>query len=311
MNQFAKDVEEGLSAQPKRLSSKYFYDKIGDQLFVEIMNCDEYYLTNVEFEIFNKQAQLIIDAFGVDNVDFDLIELGAGDGTKTIELLKHLQGKPFTYKPVDISSSALKGLSERLQNELPNVVVAPLHAEYFAALESLDKQKRKVILFLGSNLGNMLDHIAHNFMMQLADKMNKGDMLLLGLDLIKPAHIIKAAYNDEKGFTSAFNLNLLSRINKELSADFDLDFWEHSPAYDEENGMALSYLKSKRKQTVNVGALDKSFHFDEGELVHTEISRKYNEQIINEILQESDLTVKQFFYDENKYFTDALIEKTK
>jgi len=309
MNQFLTDVKEGLSAQPKRLPSKYFYDKIGDALFVKIMHCKEYYLTRCEYEIFKNQSKEIINACNIENIEFDLIELGAGDGTKTLEILQVLDPKNFIYKPIDISENALNGLKNRFAQVLPNVKVEPVKAEYFEALKSIKKGKRKLVFFLGSNLGNLTDNRAQIFLKNLSEQLEIGDMLLLGLDLKKSPEIIRAAYNDKNGYTRQFNLNLLARINKELSGDFVLENWEHVPNYDEKTGVAESFLQSKTDQNVFIEAIGQSFTFLKNELIHTEISRKYDEHVIQSILANSGFEVVKYFFDSKHFFTDLLLEK--
>ena len=230
MDTFKKEVEKGLNENPKTLPSKYFYDKIGDALFVEIMNMPEYYLTRCELDIFQNKTEEIINAFGVQkDVYFELIELGAGDGTKTKELLKSLdnQSYSFDYFPIDISSNALDLLEKDLNKELPNVSVKTKQGDYFKVLASLkESEKPKIILFLGSNLGNMTDDLAAEFIYNLGANLRAGDKLLLGVDLIKAKEIVLPAYNDSKGITAKFNLNLLERINNELGGNFDLNYFD-------------------------------------------------------------------------------------
>lgn len=307
--QFANEVDEGLSKSERTLPSKYFYDKIGDELFVKIMHCSEYYLTRAEFEIFSQQTEEIIAAFDSKDEAFDVIELGAGDGTKTIQLLKKLDPKLATYRPIDISVNALNKLEGRVGAEVPELNVLPFEAEYFSALRSIKGNKKKVVLFLGSNLGNMLDEQASSFMEELSNSLNPGDMVLLGLDQKKSKDIVLPAYNDSDGYTRAFNLNLLRRINKELGGDFDLDQWEHSPEYDEEEGVAKSYLKSKKEQEVHISSLNKSYRFTQGERIHTEISRKYDSQVLKGVLQRTTFKVERLFQDSQQYFTDVLLKK--
>jgi len=170
MNQeFLKDVDAGLSAEEKTLSSKYFYDEIGDQLFVQIMHMPEYYLTNAEFEIFSKQTDKIISGLDIkEDTYFELIELGAGDGTKTKELLRKLLERnfDFSYNPVDISEFALEGLKKDLKNEMPTLKVETQQGDYFKVLAALGKTEHpKVVLFLGSNLGNLMDDLARELIM--------------------------------------------------------------------------------------------------------------------------------------------------
>lgn len=311
IEQFKREVEEGLNSSPKTLPSKYFYDKKGDQLFIEIMNMPEYYLTRAEMDIFKNQTDEIIDALEVrPDQYFEFIELGAGDGTKTRELLKALNSKgyQFDYFPVDISQNALDGLEEMLSDYLPEVNVKKLQGDYFKMLSSLkDSKQPKVVLFLGSNIGNMPDDVAHNFIYSLGSNLHPGDRLLLGVDLIKAREIVLPAYNDKAGITRAFNLNLLSRINKELGGDFSIDHFEHAPEYTEEDGIARSFLKSKRAQTVYIRSIDRSFHFEAGEKIHTEISRKYNDKVLTQIIEDTDFSIAHQLTDKQGLFADYVL----
>lgn len=311
-NEFSNDVAKGLSNSPKSLSSKYFYDKIGDDLFVQIMNMPEYYLTDAEHEIFKHQSDQIIEKLQLKkNTYFELIELGAGDGTKTKELLSALsnQSYQFDYMPIDISSHALKGLEKSINTELPKVSVKPQQGDYFSVLGAINASPNpKVILFLGSNLGNLLDREANEFMTRLAANLNVGDKVFLGVDAIKSADIVLPAYNDKTKITAKFNLNLLTRINRELDADFDLNHFEHRPEYTEE-GIAKSYLVSKKNQAVTIKAINKTIEFAKGERIHTEISRKYNDKVIEDILNHTALEVIGKLTDSKKYFTDFILDK--
>lgn len=313
MEQFKKDVLKGLSNSPKTLPSKYFYDKKGDALFQQIMNMPEYYLTNAEFEVFSQKTSALIKALGLKkDQSFELIELGAGDGTKTIELLKKLLAEKynFDYLPVDISKNALLGLKEKLNKELPTLNVKTMQGDYFEVLASIKKTKKpKVILFLGSNIGNMLDDLAKLFILTLGANILPNDKLLLGVDLVKPVEVVLPAYNDKQGITKAFNLNLLDRMNKELGADFVVEQFEHCPEYTVEEGIAKSFLKSKTKQIVEIKALNKSFTFEAGEKIQTEISRKYNDEILKNIIQDSDFELKEKLTDSKGYFADYILER--
>lgn len=311
MNQsFITDVDNGLSATPKRLLSKYFYDETGDKLFVQIMNMPEYYLTDAELEIFTKQATEIIDSFEAGDRPIELIELGAGDGTKTIELLKVLQNKyKFTYMPIDISGHALDNLEQRLSKELPDVPVKTLQGDYFRVLSEIKSGDAiKVILFLGSNLGNMLDINANKFIKELSARMNPEDKILLGVDLKKDAEVILPAYNDAAGITRDFNLNLLTRINRELGGSFDISKFEHRPMYNEQEGQAESYIVSTEEQDVHIEATGKTYHFNKGEAIHMEISRKYDAETVNTVIANTGLYIKKTFTDSNQYFADFLLE---
>lgn len=306
---FAREVNEGLDASNKSLPSRYFYDSTGDDLFVKIMNMPEYYLTDAELEIFNNQTSDLIKSFGMNGEHFEVVELGAGDGLKVVRLLKQLNGLNFTYAPIDISVNAIKKLKNRLLNEIPGLDFDGQQGEYFEVLDSLKDVGKKVILFLGSNIGNLTDSMANKFMVKISESMNYQDKLLIGFDLKKNPEIIEKAYNDPHGYTREFNLNLLRRINRELGGDFSIDNFEHAPEYDSDSGAALSYLVSLEEQTVHIQATGTSYKFKKGERIHTEISRKYDLETINKIAKDTGLIVRKTFYDSRKYFIDVLFEK--
>ncbi|WP_370227419.1 L-histidine N(alpha)-methyltransferase [Mesoflavibacter sp.] len=312
-NTFKEDVRKGLEQPLKTLPSKYFYDKKGDALFVEIMNLPEYYLTRCELEIFQNKTNALIEALQLKtNIHFELIELGAGDGLKTKHLLKALidQHFNFEYIPIDISANALQLLQKDLNKTLPNVAVTPKQGDYFEVLASLKhNNKPKVILFLGSNIGNMDDVIAQQFIYNLSANLQKNDMLLLGVDLIKSEDIVLPAYNDSKGITAQFNLNILERINNELEANFNLDNFEHLPKYDAVKGIAESYILSTKAQTVSIKAMNATFDFDEGEKIHTEISRKYNDKLIHSVIANTDFTIEDKILDSKAYFADYILKR--
>ena len=310
---FKKEVEIGLSESPKTLPSKYFYNKQGDALFVEIMNMPEYYLTRSELDIFQNKTQELIAAFGVKpDRYFELIELGAGDGSKTKKLLKALDDQhfKFDYFPIDISLNALELLEKDLKKTLPNVLVKKQEGDYFNVLTSLKESKKpKVILFLGSNIGNMEDEVAAQFLYNLSENLKTGDKLLLGVDLIKSKSIVLPAYDDSTGITAKFNLNLLRRINDELDGDFNLDQFKHQPEYDENEGIAKSFIVSTIQQKVALKAMQKTFDFAAGEKIHTEISRKYNDELIEKIIAKTGLRFTSKILDSKAYFADYVLEK--
>lgn len=311
-NKFKQDVIKGLSKSPqKTLPSKYFYDKKGDELFVKIMALPEYYLTRAEMEIFKNKTEELISALYLNKKEkYDIIELGAGDGTKTIHLLKKLISLEFDFEyiPVDISKNALEGLNTYLKNELPDLVVKPNHTDYFKALNDLKQDGRtKIILFLGSNIGNLLDEQATDFIYHLGSSLYKGDKIILGVDLKKSKEIVLPAYNDSQKITAEFNLNLLDRINNELGANFDRNNFEHYPDYDEDIGIAKSYIKSLKEQWVKID--EQWFHFIKDELIHTEVSRKYDDEIIKQILSKTDITWEYKIMDSKNLFADYILHR--
>lgn len=310
LTQFAEDVLAGLSSTPKSLSSRYFYDDEGSRLFMEIMKLPEYYLTRAEMKVFTEQKAEICNAFtsGADGID--LIELGAGDGTKTAVLIEHLlaTGADFTYQPIDISQEANDSLSKRFHEKFPTLQIEPHTGDYFKVLASLknDSHRRKVLMFLGSNIGNFLRDNAVNFFRQLRAVMNENDRLFIGFDMQKDPRTIVAAYDDPQGVTAAFNLNLLTRINRELGADFDVSKFSHYAQYRPLECAARSFLISREKQTVKIAALNRSFEFDQWEAIFMEISQKYTDAMINELADESRFAVETDFRNSEDFYIDSL-----
>ncbi|MCI5055373.1 MAG: L-histidine N(alpha)-methyltransferase, partial [Flavobacteriales bacterium] len=246
----------------------------------------------------------------LDNPGFDIFELGAGNGRKTVELLKCLNPSHFTFKPIDISPNALDGLQGMLDQVLPELKVDPLVGEYFDVLRKIDSNRRKIVLFLGSNIGNLNDEDAHRFIKELAATLNSGDYLLLGVDLIKPASIVLPAYDDKTGYTKAFNLNLLTRINNELGGDFVLDQFEHTPKYSENDGYARSFLTSNAEQVVYLADVDRTIKFEKDERILMEISRKYNDEILSKIILDTGFKIKCKLMDSKEYFADYVLQMT-
>ena len=310
LSQFASDVLTGLSAKPKYLSSKYFYDDEGSRLFQEIMKLPEYYLTGCEMEIFTSQASDIHDALANGDGRFDLIELGAGDGTKTAVLIDHFLARKadITYSPIDISQEALDALTATFTARFPDLRMDARQGDYFKILRSLREMssRRKVLLFLGSNIGNFDREQAVSFFRSLREAMRNDDLLLIGFDLQKDPHVIAAAYDDGEGVTAKFNLNLLTRINRELGGDFDADKFLHYANYRPNEGSARSFLISREDQTVTIDAVGKSFDFKQWEPVFMEISQKYSMEMIGSLARDSGFDIKQNFFDSHKYYCNSL-----
>lgn len=312
MQGFASEVIKGLLRSPKYLPSKYFYNRHGDQIFRAIMRMEEYYLTRSEFEILLMNKAKLLSIFNNNTDKFHLIELGAGDGFKTKILLKHFLNHEadFSYRPVDISQDILATLVKNIRELFPDLLVQEIRDDYFNALRDLNIKDttRKIVLFLGANIGNFTFGEALEFLRQLASNLSSNDLLMIGFDLKKnPGRILKA-YNDNAGITSAFNFNLLKRINDELGGDFDISRFSHYPIYDPESGEAKSYLVSKEQQIVNIEEVNISINFEAGELIHMEISKKYNLNEITQLAEEAGFKVKQNFFDCKHYYTDSIWE---
>ena len=317
LSQFASDVLGGLSAEPKHLSSRYFYDDEGSRLFREIMKLPEYYLTRAEMQVFTEQKQEICDAFTTDEtsdrnvrVPIDLIELGAGDGLKTAVLIQHLLANDvdFTYQPVDISQEANDALAARFREKFPHLRIDPHTGDYFKVLGSLKSEagRRKVLMFLGSNIGNFLRDQAVQFFRELRAVMGDADRFFIGFDVQKDPRVIHAAYDDAQGITSAFNLNLLRRINRELGGDFDLDKFSHYAQYRPIECAARSFLISREKQTVTIDALNRSFDFEQWEPIFMEISQKYTHAMIDELAGDGGFEIEREFFNPEDFYIDSL-----
>lgn len=308
--ELAQHVADGLRRTPKALSSMYFYDDAGSRLFQQIMGLPEYYPTRAEFAIFREHGAAIAAALSPAGGDFALVELGAGDGAKTKLLLRELlaAGTPFTYAPVDISAGAMTGLVDALTQELPSLKVEPVVEDYATALTQLRTWPgSKAVLFLGSNIGNFGPAERLDFLRQLAAPLAPADRLLIGFDLQKDPRRIRAAYDDAQGVTAAFNLNLLTRLNRELGADFDLAHWQHYTDYSPLNGAVRSFLVSTRAQPVRVDALDETFDFAAWEVIHTENSYKFTLPQIEALAAEAGLRVVKFFTDPATDFADVVL----
>jgi L-histidine N-alpha-methyltransferase len=310
--QFATEILQGLTAISKYLPAKYFYDEIGDQIFQEIMGCSEYYPFACEMEIFRKRTAELAATMMRPGSPFDLIELGAGDCKKSAYLLRGLvqAGADFTYFPIDISSSMIEWLEAHLPKRIAGLNVRGFNGEYLPMVSEAAKasRKRKVVLFLGSNLGNMSPAEARVFCRRLRCHLRPGDMVLIGIDLKKDPDIILAAYNDKAGITKRFNLNLLERINRELGADFDLDRFQHFPVYDPPSGACKSYLISRAEQKVAVwcDGFEHHIQFACDEEIFMEISQKYTMDQVDRLAAEAFFKPMERFHDERGWFVDAL-----
>jgi dimethylhistidine N-methyltransferase len=307
--QFYDDVIAGLKQTPKRLNSKYFYDANGDKLFQDLMNCEEYYPTKCELEIFSEKTAEICNAIIGDGDAFDLIELGAGDAMKSTYLLKCLLDKKadFTYLPIDISANVISYLNITLPVTLSGLQITGLNGEYFEMIEKAASisNKRKVVMFLGSNIGNMPVNEADGFCRALRNHLSEGDMLLVGFDLKKNPKTILAAYNDKGGITKRFNLNLLERINRELNGNFDLKQFDHYPTYDPETGACKSYLVSLADQKVNINNME-AVHFLKDEVIYMEISQKFTVEQMDQMAINNSFKPVNRFFDNKQWFADVI-----
>ncbi|PWS30160.1 L-histidine N(alpha)-methyltransferase [Pedobacter paludis] len=307
--QFLEETLIGLKSDPKFMHSKYFYDETGDYIFQQIMNMEEYYLTNAEMDILSNQTSELVQVISAHGDAFDLIELGAGDATKSIHLLKELidQKHKFTYFPIDISEHVISDLEENFPLKLPELDLQGLNGDYFEMLKRATElsDRRKVVLFMGANIGNMNVEEARNFCIELKNVLSENDMLIVGFDLKKNPQQILSAYDDQEGITRSFNLNLLQRINRELDGDFKLENFEHYASYDPESGACKSYLISLKNQQVKIGERA-VINFEENEYVFMEISQKYSLREIDQLAKSSGFKLLTNFFDDKRHFVDSV-----
>jgi len=314
IEQFALDILMGLTSKKKFLSSKYFYDDKGSQIFSKIMDSIDYYPTDCEFEIFhNKKSHItksIRETLKQTHDDFNVVELGAGDGRKTKILLEEIiQNKiAFNYFPIDISAEALDMLGNTFKKDIPALHMHGVVGEYQDSLKWIQENKsgHNLVMFLGSNIGNFNFTEAMVFLRTLWQYLNEGDLVLIGFDLKKDIDIMLRAYNDSAGYTAQFNLNLLNRINQELGANFDLKKFQHFGTYNPQLGSMESFLISLETQEVYVDYLKKAFHFKAYEPIHLEYSYKYLLSEVEFLAKESGFEVIENFKDTKGWFTDCL-----
>jgi dimethylhistidine N-methyltransferase len=268
---FLAEVLAGLSSSPRTLPCKFFYDERGADLFQEICDLPEYYITRTETELLRRYAAEIAESVGANAA---LIGFGTGAGIKTRMLLEHLEN-PIAYIPVDISKQRLLDSAVELSKAMPSLEILPVCADYLQELQfpkPLRKPDHVAVFFPGSTIGNLEPAIARGFLERVCRLCGKNGGLIIGVDLQKSREVLEAAYNDSAGVTANFNLNLLVRANRELDADFDLARWRHRAVYNEAEGRIEMHLLSVGEQTVHVGG--RSFGFADGEKIITEFSYK-------------------------------------
>lgn len=305
----ATAVRDGLSSTPKQLPPWLFYDEAGSQLFDQITELPEYYLTRTERSILAADAGAMI-ARASAGKRVRITELGAGSADKTRILLQaavRRQG-PVVYEPVDVSATALMTAQKRLEREIPEVLVAPQVGDYtdHFALEMSSPDERRLVLYIGSSIGNFEPAEAAAVLRRIRSVLREDDALLLGVDLVKSPDALLAAYDDAEGVTAAFNRNLLVRLNRELGADFDLDAFAHRAVWNALDSRMEMYLVSEKTQTVHLPAIDRTVHFNRGESVHTENSYKYRPGQIEEMLTSAGFHPNMTWNDRRNWFAVCL-----
>jgi dimethylhistidine N-methyltransferase len=318
----AAAVREGLSAFPKKLPPWLFYDRTGSRLFNEITERPEYYLTRTERGILSKHAAIMIERASCGG-RLRLTELGAGSAEKTQLLLKAAVARQgcVTYEPIDVSASALEQAKRGIEREIPKVTVRPKVMDYVQGrrnrqlhlvtnrdddegleFDDLHDGERRLVLYIGSSIGNFEPHQARQILRRVRAGLSEGDVLLLGVDLVKDRSLLLAAYDDFAGVTADFNLNMLARLNRELGAEFPLDSFEHRAIWNEEESRIEMHLESRIAQKVLIAALEMKVNFTQGETIHTECSYKYAPGQAEAMLRDAGFAETDSWTDEQGWF---------
>lgn len=301
---FLDDVLQGLSAQPKALSPKYFYDARGSELFERICGLPEYYPTRTEVALMHEHADAIAQAAGTGSL---MIEYGCGACVKTEILIEAVQ--PAAYVPVEISSAALRSSVERLADQFPGMPMIAVCADYMRPLDIPELTRfdgvRRLLYFPGSTIGNLTPAEAAVFLRHARALAGAGGAMLVGVDMKKAQDILHAAYNDKQGVTAAFNLNLLHRINRELGGNFDVEQFRHLAFYNDASGRIEMHLESCMDQTVTLAG--QNFRFTAGERIHTENSCKYSVEEFRALAQSAGFVPRQVWVDARELFSVHLL----
>ncbi len=301
---FAEDVQAGLSRSPKSLPCRHIYDEEGSQLFEQICEQPEYYLTRAESDILRRQADGIADTLPSDTT---LVELGSGNSVKTrllIEALIRKQGE-LTYVPIDISSEILVESTEALLADYEELQAVAIVGDYTDGVRHVheDLHGPKCVAWLGSSIGNLESGHACAFLKNLAMGLNADDRLLVGMDLKKDPEVLEQAYDDSQGIGRRFNENILIRMNEELEANFSLEKFEYQARYNPDHGRIEMSQRSLCDQTVSIPALDMEVDFAEGELIHVESSHKYSIDDIEDLAAECGLVIEDQWFDPARRFS--------
>ncbi len=292
----------GLMSEQKRISSKFFYDKTGSNLFEQITRLDEYYPSRTEKTILENVAKKITP--GLKN--FDIVELGSGDASKISIILNAIDKKHrkfICYIPVDISQTALEISAEKISKKFPDIRVKGLVADFMSKFDFTISCSSKLICFFGSTIGNLTRKQSLYFVQKISEKMKTGDKFLLGLDMVKSKIILEAAYNDNQNITAKFNKNILNVINSILETNFNTDDFEHLAFYNSEYNRIEMHLKALKNIKIKSHFFSHIIELKQGETIHTENSHKYTKDDIYNFANLSNLNIENIFSDSKSYFS--------
>jgi L-histidine N-alpha-methyltransferase len=295
-------IFEGLSSSPKRISSMYFYDDVGSKLFEQITSLPEYYLTRTEKSLLKEVAPSLSSLFN----DCDIVEIGSGDCSKISILLNAVplnQLASIRYVPIDVSKATIEESAEILMSRFPVLQIHGMIADFMEHLPFIPTERKRFFLFLGSTVGNLLREQAHDYFLSLGSIMRSGEMLLLGVDMVKDKAILEGAYNDSAGITRAFNRNILNVVNKRAGTNFIPGEYEHVAFYNEEKMRIEMHLRAMRDVTVSSKDFPEDIVVTSDELIHTENSHKFTRENVASLADAAGLEIERFYSDEHNLFS--------
>jgi L-histidine N-alpha-methyltransferase len=303
----AEDVRQGLTRRPKRLPPKYIYDEVGSRLFEAITRTPEYYVTRTEMQLLQEVAPEVVRQVE----PRDLVELGPGSSAKTRALLDAMrdEGLLERYIPVEVSPSMVETASRRLAEEYPGLRIHGVVGDFLRHLDKVPDGDRRLVIFLGSTLGNLAPDEALRFLRHVAGSLGPEDAFLLGADLVKPREVLEAAYNDAEGITARFNRNILDVINRNLGGEFDAERFSHVAFYNPQEARIESYLQADEAHEVRIRDLDLTVRFEKGERIHTEYSHKYTRDSLEAYLGKAGLKLERWFTDDRGWFSLSLARR--
>jgi len=303
-----KDVRLGLSGDQKWLPSKYFYDEVGSELFEQICQTPEYYVTRTELELLESIAPEVMAGFP----EGELVELGSGAHWKIqrlIDAATPAQRDQLCYRPVDVSEDAIRGASEALHQKFPNLKIRGLVQDFTKPETPFVSERPVMMVLFGSSIGNFGFEEASKFLAQVSAGLKPGDRFLLSVDRVKPLPVLHAAYNDQAGKTAAFNKNVLTVLNRHLEADFSLDDFGHHAFFNREDERVEMHLVAQRPVSAKVKDLGLDVNFEKGESIHTEISQKYSQASALSMVEKAGLELVQWYHAENEWFSIMELKK--
>ncbi|MDA3867423.1 MAG: L-histidine N(alpha)-methyltransferase [Salinivirgaceae bacterium] len=309
-DQIIQEIGNGLLLKQKTISSRFFYDKRGSELFEKITKLPEYYPPQVEKELLKKVAPWLIS----NTKATDIIELGSGDCSKIsilLDAIKKKQIQNYCYYPVDISESALKKAVETLRKKYADLTVQPFVANFIKHINGLPGTPgNRLLLFFGSTIGNLTRDQSLSFIKKIKNLMAPGDLFLIGFDRVKDRALLEKAYNDAQGITAAFNLNILNVINQHIQSNFNAKDFDHYAFYNENKNRIEMHLKARKDLQIKSLKLSQQINFEKGETIHTENSHKFTEEHIRELSNKAGLPIHKIHNDEKEWFSLVLFQKS-